>query len=96
MKQPSKIQFANEKVKKAFEELKGCETCEKGLYKHLTRAFRDIEEDSFCGIQFPKRLIPKEYIRKYGIKNKYSQEVSTLSPKLLLCVALPKVAHAQF
>lgn len=69
MKQQSRIQFANEKVKKAFEELKNCKICEKDLYKHLVRAFKDIEENAFCGIQVQKRLIPKGYIKKYGIKN---------------------------
>jgi len=66
MKLPSKIQFADDKVKKAFIDLK---STDKGLHDHLCKAFKDIEENAFCGIQIPKRLIPKEYIRRYKIKN---------------------------
>jgi hypothetical protein len=28
-----------------------------------------LKENPFCGIAIPKRLIPKIYIRKYGINN---------------------------
>jgi len=66
MKLSSKIKFANEKVKEAFENLKSPED---KLYKWLTRAFKDIEENAFCGIQIPKRLIPKLYLKQYNIKN---------------------------
>ena len=66
MKLSSKIKFANEKVKEAFENLKSSED---KLYKWLTRAFKDIEENAFCGIQIPKRLIPKLYLKQYNIKN---------------------------
>ena len=68
MKLPSKVRFADEKVRKAFEELKNS-AAEGNLYRFLVRAFEGLEEDAFCGIQIPKRLIPKEYIRKYGIDN---------------------------
>ena len=62
----SKIQFANEKVKEAFGKL---EKEDNNMYKFISRAFSDIEENVFCGIQIPKKLIPREYIKKYGIKN---------------------------
>jgi hypothetical protein len=28
-----------------------------------------IQKNVFCGIQIPKNLIPKEYTRKYGVRN---------------------------
>ena len=62
----SKIQFVNEKINESFDKL---EKEDNKLYKFILRAFKDIEENVFCGIQIPKRLIPKEYIQKYGIKN---------------------------
>jgi hypothetical protein len=62
----SNIQFVNEKVKDAFENL---EEGNNKMYKFLLRAFKDIEENVFCGVQIPKRLIPKDYIQKFGIKN---------------------------
>ena len=62
----SKMQFVNEKVKFAFEDL---EKSDSKLYKFILRAFRDIEENVFCSIQIPKKLIPKEYFRKFNIRN---------------------------
>jgi Txe/YoeB family toxin of Txe-Axe toxin-antitoxin module len=62
----SKIQFANAKVEKSFEKLKKENP---KMHKLILRAFEDIEENVFCGIQIPKKLIPKEYIRKYNVKN---------------------------
>jgi hypothetical protein len=38
-------------VKKSFEETKKKNP---ELHKHLTRAFNDILENAFCGIQIPK------------------------------------------
>lgn len=62
----SQIVFADPKIKKAFEELKESKTEDKKLYEFLLRAFKDLEENAFCAIQIPKKLIPKDYIRKYG------------------------------
>jgi mRNA-degrading endonuclease RelE of RelBE toxin-antitoxin system len=69
MRVPSKIQFADEKVKKAFLELENAKGDEKQLYEFLERAFNDIEENAFCGIQIPKKQIPKDYVKKYRVKN---------------------------
>jgi len=64
MKKPCEIQFANDKVKNAFEKLDDLE-----LKKFLERAFKDICNDPFCGIQIPKKLIPEEYIKKFDVHN---------------------------
>jgi len=68
MKLPSKIRFTDEKTKKAFEELNKSSDGKK-VFNWLTRALTDIEENAFCGIQIPKRLIPKEYTQKNKINN---------------------------
>ena len=52
------IDFADASIQKAFEKTKGTD---KNLHKHLVIAFDDIQENAFCGIQIPKRLIPKKY-----------------------------------
>ena len=62
----SKIKFANEKVQKAFEKLKREDI---KMHEILSRAFEDIEENVFCGIQIPKKLIPKDYVKKFKVKN---------------------------
>lgn len=69
MNLPCKIKFADEKVKSAFGKLVEGKTEDKQLYEFLNRAFKDIEENAFCGIRISKKLIPKEYKKKYGIDN---------------------------
>jgi Txe/YoeB family toxin of Txe-Axe toxin-antitoxin module len=64
-----KVVFADEKLKNAFDKLRDSKTDDKNLYKWLNRAFDDIAKNAFCGIQIPKRIIPKKYIDKYGIDN---------------------------
>jgi hypothetical protein len=64
-----KIQFVNEKIQKAFEKLDNGVYEEKELKKFIERAFEDICKNPSCGIQIPRRLIPKEYFQKFGIKN---------------------------
>ena len=61
---PARVQFANEKVLEAFDKLGDSD-----LKRFIERALSDIEQNPFCGIQIPKRLIPEEYIRKFNIKN---------------------------
>lgn len=60
----SEIIFGDEKLKEQFEELK--QVKETKLILHLTKAFKNLQEDAFCGIQIPKNLIPKEYTKRYG------------------------------
>lgn len=69
LRKSSEIQFADENVKKAFSELENGTSEEKKLHEWLVRAFKDIQQNAFCGIQIPKKLIPQEYMKKYGIKN---------------------------
>ncbi len=68
-KMKSKIVLANEKLRAALEKLKQSKTEDKKLYRWLVRAFEDLEENAFSGIQFPKKLIPKEYEKKFGRLN---------------------------
>lgn len=39
------------------------------IYRALNGSFDALALDAFCGIQIPKRLIPKAYITRYGIDN---------------------------
>ena len=60
----SKIAFGDEKLKKEFD--KTC-TEDSDLHNQIVKAFKNIEENAFCGIQIPKRLIPEEYKKRYGL-----------------------------
>jgi len=59
----SEIGFGNEKIKKDLEDLKSQDP---ELYEQIIKAFRNLKESAFCGIQIPKRLIPKEYYLKFA------------------------------
>ncbi len=75
MKLPSTIRFADEKIKEAFYKLEQGDNSEKELFKVINQALNNLEENAFCGIQIPKKLIPKEYIRKYGAKNLWKYDL---------------------
>ncbi|MBT4375833.1 hypothetical protein HOD29_00455 [archaeon] len=62
----SNVKFINERIQVAFEKLKKEDF---KMYEAISKAFEDIGGNVFCGIQIPKRLIPKEYFRKFGAKN---------------------------
>ena len=68
MEIPSRIFFAEKKIKERLEELRNGKTKEKELYDFIIRAFEDLKKNAFAGIQVPKKLIPKEYL-KFGIDN---------------------------
>jgi len=71
----SHIRFAEERIKKALDKLKVSKTEDKNLHKWINRALDDIEENAFCSIQIPKKLIPKEYIQKYKIDNLWKYDL---------------------
>jgi hypothetical protein len=62
------LKYADEKIKKDFEKLKERDP---NFYEHIANALRNIQEDPACGIKIPHRLIPKEWIQKFGINNLY-------------------------
>ena len=71
----STVHFGDEKTKETFEKLKDSKTKERLIYKWINRAIDDLEENSSCGIQIPKKLWPKEYIQKYKINNLWKYDL---------------------
>ena len=71
----STVNFCDEKLKRAFTELKDSKTEDQMLYKWISRAIDDLAEKAFCGTQISKQLIPKEYIRKYSIDNLWKYDL---------------------
>lgn len=67
----SEVTFAEDKIEKEFENLPE----DNEIKKFIKRAIKDIELNAFCGIQLPKKLIPKEYIKKYEIKNLWKYDL---------------------
>ena len=74
MKLPSEIRFVDENVRKAFYKLETGDEQERELFKLIDQALANIENNAFCGIQIPKRLIPQEYHNK-DIKNLWKYDL---------------------
>lgn len=75
MNLPSAIRFADEKIKEAFYKLENGDNQEKELFKFINQAMDNIEKNAFCGVQIPKKLIPKEYSSKYGVTNLWKYDL---------------------
>lgn len=75
MKFQSEIRFVDNNIREAFYNLKRGDNSEKELFKFINQALSNIEENAFCGIQIPKRLIPKEYVKKYGVMNLWKYDL---------------------
>jgi Txe/YoeB family toxin of Txe-Axe toxin-antitoxin module len=71
----SKIKFADERVKESLKALKKSTTEDQKLYKWINQALDDLEENAFYGLQIPKKLIPKIYIKKYKIDNLWKYDL---------------------
>jgi len=84
------IDFADATTQKAFEKTK--ET-DKNLHKHLVVALDDIRENAFCGIQIPKKLIPKKYrqhdnLWKYNLPDAWRLIYTIKSPSKVEVVSV--------
>lgn len=75
MKLPSDIRFADKNIQEALYRLEKGDNSERELYKFINQALDNIEENAFCGIQVPKRIIPKEYISKYRVPNLWKYDL---------------------
>ncbi|MBU0470096.1 MAG: hypothetical protein KKA62_04340 [Nanoarchaeota archaeon] len=71
MIKPSKVVFISDELEKDFNSLKDDDP----IKKAMIRAIHDLRENAFFGIQIPKRLIPKEYIKKYEINNLWKYDL---------------------
>jgi len=71
MIKPSKVVFINDELEKDFHILKAEDPIKKGI----SRAIKDLQQNAFSGIQIPKRLWPKDYIKKYGINNLWKYDL---------------------
>ena len=68
MKLPSKAVLSDPKLLATFQKLGHGATEDKELQSAISRAMDDLQENAWCGIQLPKRLIPRKY-KTYGVEN---------------------------
>lgn len=62
---PSKVKFISEELEKEFNALEENDPIKKGIKK----AIQDLKQDAFSGLQIPKKLFPKDYLKKFGVLN---------------------------
>lgn len=75
MNREIEVWFGDEKVKQAYDSLEIGIYEDKELYQFITRAIEDLKKDPFCGIQIPKKLIPKIYKTKYNVDNLWKYDL---------------------
>ena len=71
MIKPSKVVFINNRLEDNFNSLSN----EDPIKKAIIRAIKNLRENAFVGLQIPKRLFPKEYIKKYYINNLWKYDL---------------------
>lgn len=71
----SRILFVDKKIQKSFEDLQKEKYEERELYKNLKNAFDNLKTNVYSGIQIPKRLIPKIYLKRYNIGNLFKYDL---------------------
>ncbi len=98
-KKSTGVDFKDIKLKVSFENLKKLDPI---LYKNLERAFKDILENAFCGIQIPKSLIPKEYdcnnLWKYNLPDSWRLLYTIKSPNKveIISIILEWMNHKEY
>ena len=61
----------DDKLEESFHSLDEDDPIRKGI----VRAIKDLQSNAFSGIQVPKRLIPKQYVKKYAINNLWKYDL---------------------
>ena len=72
---PIYVTFGEKKIENEFEILKDGKFEDKQLYDFIDRAIKDLKSNPTCGTKIPKRLWPKEYIKKFGITNLWKYDM---------------------
>lgn len=62
------VAFGDIKLKESFDALQSGNYEDKKLYDYIFRAKEDLKNNPLSGIRVPERLIPKEYLQKWGVK----------------------------
>lgn len=67
--------FADKKIQKSFADLQKGKYEERELCKNIKNAFNNLKINAYSGIQIPKRLIPKIYLKRYNIGNLFKYDL---------------------
>ena len=75
MERIKEVAFIDENLKKSFLELKEGKFEERKLFEFILRALDDLKKNPLCGIRIQNKIIPKQYIQKYGIDNLWKYDL---------------------
>jgi Txe/YoeB family toxin of Txe-Axe toxin-antitoxin module len=64
-----RVAFADKSIFDSFQKLKYGKFEERQLAACVQRAIDDLKENPFAGIAIPRRLWPRDYIKKFSIDN---------------------------
>jgi len=84
MIKPSKVIFVDKKLEKIYFNLNAIDP----LKKAIKKAIEKIKQNAFSGESIPKRIIPKEYFKKYKIDNLWLMDLSK-SARLIYSITTP-------
>jgi len=69
------VAFITKKLKEQFESLKSGKFEDQQLYKFIDRALDDVKKDPTCGVKIPKKLWPKDYVKKFEVTNLWKYDL---------------------
>lgn len=69
------VAFISTSIKQEFESLESGKFEDKKLYNFILRAINDLKEIPIAGTKIPKKLWPKDYIKKYNITNLWKYDL---------------------
>ena len=69
------VTFINKKLENNFETLKKGKFQDKQLYEFIDRAIKDLKKNPMCATKLPKKLWPKDYVKKYEITNLWKYDL---------------------
>lgn len=70
------VAFGDESIRKAFLELKSGRFEDKKVAGYIQKAIDELAKNPFAGVAVPRKLWPKEYIKKFGINNLRKYDLS--------------------
>lgn len=72
---PIYVAFGEKKLEVVFNNLNKGKFEDKQLFEFINRAISDLKSNPMCGTKVPKKIWPKEYIKKFTITNLWKYDL---------------------
>ncbi len=102
-KQSSEIRWENEKLRENFYKMKGSKG---NLFTQINHALDEIEQNAFCCIQIPKKLMPSKWkmynnLWKYDLPSGWRLFYTVAPPEkpgtvIVLAIILDWMSHKEY